>query len=184
MTGTLPTLWGVTPDETTRRYPCDELLPDPRATWFRGIDVAAPAPVVHRWLCQLRVAPYSYDLLDNLGRRSPRTLTPGVDELAPGQTVMTLFELVSFARAGHLTIRLRGGPGRRVLGDFVLTYDVRETAPGRSRLVVKVLLGGGGGPVARLRRKTLAWGDLLMMRKQLRTLRDLAERTPSDVDPG
>ncbi|WP_432549022.1 hypothetical protein [Kineococcus arenarius] len=170
-----PTRWGVSDAEAARHLPCDDLVPHPRATWLRGVTVRAPAPTVYRWLCQLRVAPYSYDLLDNPGRRSPRTLTPGAERLAVGQRVMTIFELVSFAPGEHLTVRMRRGAGQRAFGEFTLTYDVRETAPGTTRLVCKLLLGGAPGALHEARRRALARGDLLMMRKQLLTLRHLAE---------
>jgi len=68
---------GASVDERAAPLPCDELLPDAHSRCDRAISVDAPAAVRFRWLCQLRVAPYSYDLLDNLGRRSPRELTPG-----------------------------------------------------------------------------------------------------------
>lgn len=66
-------------------YHCDEILPEPGAVWFRAVTVNAPRTVVFRWLCQMKIAPYSYDLLDNLGRRSPRRLTPGTERLEIGQ---------------------------------------------------------------------------------------------------
>jgi hypothetical protein len=65
--------WGSTADERGASYPCEEFVPDADIAVFRAIDISAPVAVVFRWLCQLRVAPYSYDLLDNLGRRSPRS---------------------------------------------------------------------------------------------------------------
>jgi hypothetical protein len=68
--------WGSTAAERAASYPCEEFVPGATLSVFRAIDVAAPVPVVFRWLCQLRIAPYSYDLLDNLGRRSPTELTP------------------------------------------------------------------------------------------------------------
>lgn len=73
--------WGTTAPERARPYPCDELVPSSDGALFRGVSVEAPAAVVFRWLCQLRAAPYSYDLLDNRGRRSPQELTPGLERL-------------------------------------------------------------------------------------------------------
>ncbi len=101
---------------------------------FRAIDMSAPVGVVYRWLCQLRAAPYSYDLLDNLGRRSPRELTPGLEELEVGQRIMTIFHLASFELDRHLTI-VCDGIGRKLLGNVSSTYTVAPTGNG-SRLVL------------------------------------------------
>ena len=76
--------WGVTDQEVARRYPCDDVLRPPVLQLWRGITVEAPVESVWPWLCQLQLAPYSYDWLDNLGRRSPRELR-GVPEPAPGE---------------------------------------------------------------------------------------------------
>jgi hypothetical protein len=70
----------------------------------RAVDIEAPAPVTFRWLRQLRVAPYSYDWIDNRGRTSPRVLTPGLDRLEAGQA-FEVGTLVDFARDEHITIR-------------------------------------------------------------------------------
>lgn len=144
---------------------------------FRAVAVDAPAPVLFRWLCQLRVAPYSYDRIDNFGRRSPQSLTPGLDELAAGQTLMGAFELVSFERDRQITALVRGGLGRRLFGDLAASYVVAPAAHGRSRLIVKLVVPKRRGLVSWLWRNALAWGDLVMMRRQLLNLKSLAERT-------
>jgi hypothetical protein len=96
--------WKATDAEVAAPRPCDALVRAGAHRADRAISVDAPVSVVYRWLCQLRAAPYSYDLLDNRGRSSPRVLTPGLEQLAPGQRVMTIFRLTSFTRDEHLTI--------------------------------------------------------------------------------
>ncbi|MFF5771293.1 hypothetical protein ACFY8V_14290 [Streptomyces californicus] len=170
-----PRAWGTRPEEMATAYPCDGLLTGAVEEWYRAVTVRADRATVFRWLCQLKVAPYSYDLLDNFGRRSPRKLTPGADELETGQRVMTIFELTGFERDRHLTMVLDTPWARRAFGGFALSYTVRDEGPDATRLVVKLLVRTGSGPIRSLRGRGMAWGDLMMMRCQLKTLRELAE---------
>jgi len=174
--------WGSTAAEREVVLPCDRYVPEPTDSLFRAIDVAATPATVFRWLCQLRAAPYSYDWIDNLGRRSPRTLTPGLERLAEGQRVMTIFELVEFEPDRQLTIRLRRP---RLLGDLAVTYLVLPTGEEDSRLLVKLAVVLRGGRIGALAvGAPLAVGDMVMMRKQLLNLKRLAEEHGPPSRPG
>jgi hypothetical protein len=142
---------------------------------LRAVDIAAPPPVVFRWLCQLKVAPYSYDWIDNGGRRSPRTLTPGVEHVVVGERLQQIFQIVEFQPDRHLTVAILPRAGT-VFGPLVLTYQVTPAGSGGTRLVA-CLDHTARTRLARLRSDLLAVGDLVMMRKQLLTLKELAERS-------
>src|SRR5215472_1184932 len=83
----LASTWGTTAAERTRSFPCDRYLSPFDAAYFRALPLRAPAPLVFRRLCQLRVAPYSYDWIDKGGHLSPRELLPGLDRRQVGQRV-------------------------------------------------------------------------------------------------
>ena len=165
--------WGTEEGERRRPVVCDNYLPHPDAVYFRGITVRATPERIFRWLCQIAVAPYSYDWIDNRGRRSPDTLTPGAAELRVGQTMAVVFRLTSFD-AGHQWTASTGPRGERLFGNVAMTYAAEPTHGG-SRIVVRIAVAAGG-PVARLRAHALAWGDLVMMRRQLLNLKAFAER--------
>jgi hypothetical protein len=140
----------------------------------RAVGVDAPPAVVFRWLCQLRVAPYSYDLIDNGGRRSPRELTPGVDVLELGQTFVRVFRLADFEPGRSVTIAWSGA--RRPFGDLAITYAALPEGAG-TRLLMRVRWRHtGGGPVGWIWRAALPSLDLVMARRQLLNLKALAER--------
>jgi hypothetical protein len=144
--------WGATDAECAQPQPCDRVLTNPDDTLFRAIAIDAPPAVTFRWLCQLRAAPYSYDWIDNRGRQSPLTLTPGLDQLAIGQRIMGVFRLADFEPGRHLTL-----------------------ARGQSRLLVKLLVRYPPGLLGTAMHYTIPTADLIMMRKQLLNLKDLAE---------
>lgn len=168
--------WGTDAEERALAFPGDRSEDTEWTSLFRGVSIAAPAALAFRWLCQLRAAPYSYDWLDNRGRASPRTLTPGLEQLAIGQKVMEIFRLESFEEPVHLTlVTPAGGRGERLFGRLRCTYWVRPASEDHVRLLVKLRLAPTQGSVSRFAKAALAWGDLVMMRKQLLNLKSLAE---------
>jgi hypothetical protein len=167
-------VWGATNTEQSAPYPCDQLVAARSEGWTRAVDVAAPPHLVFRWLRQLTIAPYSYDWIDFRGRESPHVLVSTLPELSVGQPFL-VFEIASFTTDEHITGLLPEALAKRH-GQMAVSYTVRPCGEG-SRLAVKVVAEAGGTVSRRLRRRLLAWGDLVMMRKQLLTLKKLAEGT-------
>ena len=89
-----------------------------------------------------------------------------MERLELGQRFMRIFSLASFGPDDHLTLRAPG---------VAVTYSVRPRGDG-SRLVARVLFKAPGGRLGEaLLGQSPALGDLVMMRKQLLTLKELAE---------
>lgn len=159
--------WGVDEHDVAQRYGCDDLLPRAPMRVLRGVDVDAPVEVLWQWVRQLRLAPYSYDWIDNGGRRSPRELhdlpDPEVGDPYTAFRGRPMGRVEAVDAPHELTVSLLGA---------VLTYRLTERPDGGSRLVF-VMLARGRRPFLDL----LSAGDLVMARRQLLTLKELAEQT-------
>jgi hypothetical protein len=133
---------------------------------WRGVGVDAPAGEVWPWVAQVRIAPYSYDWIDNLGHRSPRELA-GLPEPQVGDQFSTVAgrpvgRIVSVDRGRQLTGNIAG-----VFMSYVLVPLERD----RTRLLLKVV-----AQTARWAAPALSVGDLVMARRQLLNLKQLSER--------
>jgi hypothetical protein len=157
--------WGVTDAEVARRYPCDELVEAPVMQAWRGVTVHAAPGRIWPWIGQIRLAPYSYDWIDNRGRRSPQELR-GLPEPAVGEHFSTsgrrqLGRILSVTPPEQLTASIAGA-----LMSYVLVPEGDAT-----RLLLKVVMARG-----RLAAPLVSAGDLVMARRQLLNLKRLAER--------
>ncbi|WBO69760.1 hypothetical protein [Streptomyces camelliae] len=158
--------WGVSDSEIVRSYPCDDFVTSPTLQAWRGVAVQAPAEAVWRRVAQVRLAPYSYDWLDNLGRRSPRELV-GLPEPQVGERFTTaggreLGRIVSVTPGKQLTGTIMGA-----FMSYVLVPQDHDT----TRLLLKVVM-----QTSRWAALGLSVGDLIMARRQLLNLKLLAER--------
>ena len=159
--------WGVSRAETSRAYPCDDFVASPTLQAWRGVYVKAAAEVVWPWVAQVRIAPYSYDWIDNLGHRSPRELA-GLPEPLAGDR----FTTAAGRSVGRIVSVDHGRQLTGTIGGVFMSYVLVPLESGRTRLLLKV--------VARTIRwvaPVLSVGDLIMARRQLLNLKQLAERT-------
>ena len=83
-----------------------------------------------------------------------------------------IFRLVSFEQGSSITLDSTS----RLFGRVALTYRISPGSGAACRLVAKLMVVAPPGPLGLVDRHLLPAGDLIMMRKQLRTLKALAER--------
>jgi hypothetical protein len=163
--------WGVSESETLRSYPCDDFVASPTMQAWRGVSVEAPAEAVWSWVVQVRLAPYSYDWIDNCGRRSPRDLV-GLPEPEVGDR----FTAAGGREVGRI---VSVDPGRQLTGTIMgafMSYVLVPQEDDVTRLLLKVLTR-----TTRWTALGLCIGDLIMARRQLLNLKQLAERHQHQV---
>jgi hypothetical protein len=163
--------WGVSEAETSRSYPCDDFVAAPTMQAWRGVRIEAPAEAIWPWVAQVRLAPYSYDWIDNRGRRSPRHLA-GLPEPAVGDKFTTvggreLGRIVSVDLGKQLTGTIMGA-----FMSYVLVPQDHDV----TRLLLKVVMR-----TTRWAALGLSVGDLIMARRQLLNFKHLAERHQHQV---
>ena len=71
--------WGATNEEIRRIMPGDEIVEAPAFNATRAVTIKASPSEIYPWIVQMglnRAGWYSYDLLDNLGRKSEEEILP------------------------------------------------------------------------------------------------------------
>lgn len=158
--------WGVSDSEVSRSYPCDDFVVSPALQAWRGVRIGAPATAVWPWVAQVRLAPYSYDWIDNRGRRSPRRLV-GHPEPRVGEAFTT-------AGGRMLGTIVSVDPGQQLTGTIMgafMSYVLVPQKDDTTRLLLKIVMR-----TSRWAALALCLGDLVMARRQLLNLKHLAER--------
>lgn len=122
--------------EILRSCPRDAFVASPTLRAWRGVRVEAPAAAVWPWVAQVRIAPYSYDWIDNPGRRSPRELI-GLPEPQAGDRFTT-----AAGRWGAGRI-VSVDPGRQLTGTIrgaFMSYVLVPQQPDVTRLLLKLVV--------------------------------------------
>lgn len=172
--------WGATTEEIDGAVVGDDLCADARTIATRCITIAAPPDAVFLWIRQMgfgRAGWYSYDWLDNLGRRSASEIHPEWQDVVtgsrvPGGPVSFLAAVVEPPRAFVLQF---GRPGGRIC--FTLAYELRDE-PAGTRLVTRMRTRIHVPGALVIERGLLGPGDGFMVRRQLRTLAQRAGASP------
>jgi hypothetical protein len=156
--------WNVTDDEVGRHYPCDDFVRAPTLQAWRGVTVHTTPEPLWPWICQIRLAPYSYDWIDNRGRRSPQQLV-GLPEPVVGEPFST-------AATRHVGRVLAVEPPKQLTGEIMGTCISYVLVPEgqTTRLLMKIVTA-----MSRWATPWLSVGDLIMVRRQLLNLKHLAE---------
>ena len=176
--------WGATRAEVESQLPGDELLHRDCPAGTRSIDIDAAPERIFDFLAQMgfgRAGWYSYDLLDNLGRPSARSiheewLVRRRGEMVPGGPLTFTAAVVERPRAFVLEI-----PSRSRLGyTFGFTLGYLLTPQGRGTRLVSRVRVAVEGPLGALAAAVILAGDGVMVRRQLLGIKARAEATGCD----
>ncbi len=177
--------WGATAAESSAAMSGDSLISKAHFAATRSITIGASPVAVWPWIVQMgygRAGWYSYDRLDNAGRRSASVILPEYQRPKVGDAVpmtgrvtdVTVFRVESFT------------PGAEMLWakpDATWAWSLHPTANGGTRLVTRVR-ARYAGPAAPLSMLLMEIGDFPMMRKCLAGIKLRSEAAPPATTVG
>ncbi len=169
--------WGATNAEIKRSMPGDDIVSKPSFNATRAVTVLAPANNIYPWIVQMginRAGWYSYDLLDNLARKSAESILPEYQNLQIG-------DLVPMSSDGKQGTWVKGfGKNQWMLwwdqkGDSSWAWSIYPDGKSKSRLVTRVRMKYRWFSSAVLFNLLIEFFDMLMMRKSLLGIKRRAE---------
>ena len=167
----------------SRSLPGDDLVPRPTFNATRAVTISASPERIWPWLVQTgltRAGWYSYDILDNLGRRSARHIIPELQNLAVG-------DIVPMSPDGKqgMPVQSMDAPSSMVWGipgDTTWTWQLDRSQDGSTRLITRVRSHYRWLSPSIAFSALVEFGDIWMMRKMLLTLRARAEGISPRLD--
>ena len=167
--------WGATSEEIHGSVVGDDLCADASLIATRSITIKAPPQEVFPWIRQMgfgRAGWYSYDWLDNLGRKSATRVHEEWQSVESGDTVPS--GPISFTAAivdapRHFVLEIKSLGKKSPKLHFTLAYELRDDPQGtrlvtRMRSHIKLPLG------SLFEKFILGPGDGIMLRRQLLTI--------------
>ena len=171
--------WGARPDELAMVFPGDEIVEQPSFNATRGITVNAPPENIYPWIVQMgldRAGWYSYDLLDNLARKSAEEILPRFQHVQPG-------DLIPMSPDGKQGLFVKEFEkdhwmlwGDQV-GDSSWAWMILPDDSNRSRLLTRVRMKYRWLSPAILFSMIVEFSDFPMMRKCMLGIKGRAEST-------
>jgi hypothetical protein len=164
--------WGATAEEISSSMVGDDLCSDATVVATRSITIGAAPQEVFPWIRQMgfgRGGWYSYDWLDNLGRKSASTIHDEWQSVEAGDKIPS--GPISFTAAivdapRHFVLEIQSLGKKSPKLHFTLAYELRDNPQG-TRLVTR-MRSRINLPLGSLFEKLiLAPGDGIMLRRQL-----------------
>jgi hypothetical protein len=180
--------WGATTEEVKASMPGDKIVPRAGFTATRALTVAAPRQEVWPWIMQVgygRGGFYSYDLVDNGGRRSADRIESQYQSLQPGDAIPMFHEMHGLAIAYHVDsleapdwMLWVHRPHDEEPPDSTWSWRLTDLPGGRTRLITRMKQDYRWHTpgLAMFNLILMEFGDFAMERRMLRGIRTRAER--------
>jgi hypothetical protein len=145
---------------------------------LRSIEIKAGASAIFTWLKQLRIAPYSYDFVDNRFRKSPEYIIENLPPLNVNTHFLLAFHLFRFEENSFIVCRFCqpvNPPVNKYLKDLFIEYRITEQGP-VSRLQCKIKGYLNDDIYSRGFFFIFSLVNRIMMTRQLRNIKKLSEK--------
>ena len=170
--------WGATDAEVKRSMPGDEIVGKPSFNATRAVTIHAPAQNIYPWIVQMGVSRagwYSYDLLDNLGRRSAESILPEHQNIQVG-------DLIPISPDGKQGMRVKYFRKNKWMlwwdnkGDSSWVWEIHPEGEGNARLITRVRVKYRWFSPVILFNLLIEFFDILMMHKSMLGIKRRAEK--------